>query len=325
MQIPVLSKRARAVRKTHYCRKAVSLADPGYKKAVIDFFTSSISQDLNPKGDISTIALGSRASKKVTALIIAKCAGVAAGFEEAAFIFKRRYPFFRHKISFKPLIQDGDKIKQGQGLAVLAGAANDLLAAERTLLNFLQRMGGIATLTSEYVKAVPLNVLVAPTRKTLCGLLDKKSVTVGGGGTHRINLSDAILIKDNHLKLLHGNLNALFDLLSEAKLKGRFIEIEVTSVNQAIEAINFHSLFSRKRFCRVPFFLMFDNFKPAEIRKVIHAAKKTGTCENIFFEASGGINGKNILSYAKSGVDVISSGALTHSAPALDISLEIDI
>jgi nicotinate-nucleotide pyrophosphorylase (carboxylating) len=317
-------KRAAAVRKSHCHLKAVSLADPAYKKAVNDFFTASVTGDLFPNGDISSALLGNRANEKVTARIISKCTGVAAGLEEVKFFFSRKHRFLKGGIEFIQSAGDGQKIRRGTVLGVLKGRVGDILSIERTVLNFLQRMGGIATMTNDLVKAVSHYTLVTSTRKTILGLTDKKAVVVGGGGTHRINLSDAVLIKDNHISIVKGDLRALMGQMAKIPSACRFVEIEVTSAKQAKLVVDIFSEAEKSYPLHVPFFLMFDNCRPADIKPVIDSLRRRPDCRNIYFEASGGINGKNIRSYAKSGVDVISSGTLTHSAPALDISLEID-
>lgn len=322
-QIAELNERINAVRQSHDCRDGVSLINPVYEKAVDDFFTTSVLQDINPCGDISTKALSRLIPKNAKAVIVSKCSGIAAGFAEATFLLRKSFPFFSQKINFKADIVDGQKIRVGQRLAVISGSARDLLVLERTLLNMLQRMSGVATITAEYVSKVPNNVLIAPTRKTLLGLLDKKAVTVGGGGTHRLNLSDAILMKDNHLKLLRGDMDLLFGSLAKAKNTGRFLEVEVGTTEQARSAVEAYTLAWKKVAQKIPLYLMFDNFKAIDIKKTIGCLRGTGKCENIYFEASGGINLDNIREYAKTGIDIISCGALTHSATSLDISLEI--
>jgi len=322
-QIAELKNRGEVVRSTHAFGFGVSLDNPIYAKAVVDFFTSSVLQDIYPGGDISTIALERFIPKKAKAVIVSKCAGIAAGFEEAEFLLEKSFPFFRNKISFKSQIKDGQKIKVGQELAVINGSARDLLVLERTILNMFQRMSGIATLTAEYVRRVPRNVLITPTRKTLWGLLDKKAVTVGGGGTHRLNLSDAILIKDNHLKLLRGDMGLLFGSLAKAKNIGRFLEVEVGTATQARKAVSYYEKVCGKGLKGVPLYLMFDNFKATDIKRTLSLLMKSFNCDNIYFEASGGINLNNVREYAQTGVDIISCGAITHSAPSLDISLEL--
>ena len=191
------------------------------------------------------------------------------------------------------------RIEKGDAIIKLVGGIKTILKLERTILNILQRMSGIATQTAHLVKLCP-HVLICPTRKTQWGLLDKKAVTVGGGGTHRLGLYDWILIKDNHLKISN----------FEFRILNKFWEIEVKNEKELKKAIALK-----------PDVIMFDNFKPNQIKKLIKILHEKHP--QIIFEASGGINEETIKNYSQTGVDVISLGALTHSTKALDISLDI--
>jgi nicotinate-nucleotide pyrophosphorylase (carboxylating) len=171
------------------------------------------------------------------------------------------------------------------------------------------------------VKLVKDKVLIAATRKTHWGMIDKKACAVGGALTHRLALNDAVLIKDNHLALIDHDFEKIFYKIRNAKTPGRFIELEITSLSDAKKVIFYYKKFTSK----FPFYLMLDNMKPALIRKVIQYVKNAGLYNCILFEASGGINKENIFNYAKSGVDLLSLGMLTHSSPALDISLEFEL
>lgn len=176
-------------------------------------------------------------------------------------------------------------------------------------------MSGVATTTARMVKLARKknhSILLTPTRKTLWGWLDKRACVLGGGGTHRLSLDDAILIKHNHLKAAGVPLKAF---LSKAvtKARGRFIEVEVTNARDASAAAE---ILSRG-------IVMFDNCTPALIKKAITQIKRDGFYNKILFEASGGITAKNIQSYAQTGVDILSLGSITHSAPSLDFSMRI--
>jgi nicotinate-nucleotide pyrophosphorylase (carboxylating) len=185
-------------------------------------------------------------------------------------------------------------------LLKLNGTIKNILKTERTALNILQRMSGIATETNKLVKKIKHKSLLCSTRKTQWGLLDKKAVMLGGGGTHRLGLHDFILVKDNHL--------AATDKINWQKLSKKFWEIEVDSTKQAL-------VFARYN----PDAIMLDNFKPQTIKRTI---KKLSP--QIIFEASGGITESNLFEYAKTGVDVISMGSLTHSTKSLNINLQVD-
>lgn len=254
--------------------------------------------------------------------IFAHQAGVIAGLEEVQYFLKKEISL--KNIRFSALVKDGDRVKNGSALAALEGTILDLLKAERVILNTLQRMSGIATQASYLVKKVPKNVLIVPTRKTLWGLLDKKACTLGGAGTHRLDLQDAVLVKDNHLAAIEQNFSQLFKRLTkipQAELKVlRFIEVEVTSLSA------FKKLLEEceKAPIRPNFlFVMLDNFKPAGIRAARKYLLKLPFAKSVFLEASGGITLKNISQYAKTGVQIISSGALTHSAASFDCSFEL--
>jgi nicotinate-nucleotide pyrophosphorylase (carboxylating) len=207
-------------------------------------------------------------------------------------------------------------------IAVLEGDAKEMLRMERTILNFLQHMCGVATAAQAYVrKCVRFPVLVCPTRKTPWGLLDKRACVVGGAGTHRLNLSDAVLVKDTHLDLLEHDYRMLADKLAAAQNLGRFVEIEVESMAEGRKASRILAALQKER--SIPCLIMLDNMKPDDIRKFVKELRSSKSWRNILIEASGGISLKNIKEYARTGVDVVSVGAMTHSAQALDISFKI--
>lgn len=247
--------------------------------------------------DVTTEALIG-ADEKMTAKIIKKSPGISCGIEEVL-----------HFIPGARASKDGDIVIE------LNGNARDILVKERTCLNLLMRMSGIATFTRKMVDLAGPDVLLVPTRKTLWGLLDKRACHVGGGGTHRLDLHDAILIKDNHLSLLDYDIEKALEKAFVSYSGARFVEIEVETQKDAITA---HNAFKRLNF-NVPAVIMFDNMAPSEIRGVLAEIGKT----DVLFEASGGITGKDLKEYSETGVDVISMGELTMNAPALDFSMEI--
>lgn len=247
---------------------------------------------------------------KAKATLLAKADGVLAGIDVARLVFVR----IDSKIKFKIFIKDGSKLKNGDIIAVIKGNARSILKAERTALNFLQRLSGIVTLTAQYVALVSdLKVDILDTRKTTPGMriLEKYAVSMGGGRNHRFNLSDGILIKDNHLETLYSQGMTLKEIVTKAKEnapKGIKVEVEVTNIKEVNEAVSSGADI-----------IMLDNMTSVQMRRAVKKIPST-----IKTEASGGINLDNVRSVAETGVNFISVGALTHSAKALDISLEFE-
>lgn len=273
-------------------REKLSLKNHKYKaqvKWLVDFM---LQEDLDNRGDITTDTV-IKNNPKVTAIITAKENGVLAGLEEVSTILKT------YNLKPKTYKKDGQKIKKNEKIIKLSGKIKDVLKLERTILNILQRMSGITTQTDKLVKKG--GPLLCSTRKTQWGLLDKKAVTLGGGGTHRLGLHDWILIKDNHIA--NSKTYNLKPITS-------FFEIECKTEKQFTEFLKLK-----------PSAIMLDNFTPQNIKKIL---KKYSTdTKGIIIEASGGITEKNIREYQKTGVDIISLGSLTHSTKSLDISLNI--
>ncbi len=242
--------------------------------------------------------------------ILAKEKGIIAGIEIAVEIF------CEFSVSTKVLKFDGDNIQPGEIIMEITGDPRSILSVERTVLNLMMRMSGIATLTRkmvEMVENVNPNVLVAGTRKTTPGLqfIEKDAIRSGGGDTHRYRLDDSILIKDNHLAVVGG----VAEALSRARKYASFtkkIEIEVESLEETLEA-------SRSG----ADIILLDNMNPKEVINVLSVLEEEKLRENVIIEVSGGINMDNIVHYAKTGVDVISTGYITHSAKSLDLSLEL--
>ncbi len=278
------------------------------RKVLEDKLTQLIAEDVG-QGDVTAAAIvpqGSIAQAK----IIAKGTGVVAGIEETTVLAETL------GLKVIPHIADGQEVKSGQKLMQLSGDARTILTGERTILNLLSRMSGIATTTkrlTEKLKKEGLKARVAATRKTALGFLyfDKKAVMIGGGDTHRMNLDDMILIKDNHLVLAGSLENALKRAKENASFSKK-IEVEITQPNDAVKAAQLGADI-----------IMFDNFNPKQVKDAVKSLKKEGFFGKVLLEASGGINEENLLDFAKAEVDLISMGALTHSVKALDISLEI--
>jgi nicotinate-nucleotide pyrophosphorylase (carboxylating) len=246
----------------------------------------------------------------VEAEVIAKEDGTMAGIEESIAFLRSQ------DLQVKPLISDGESIKKKAVILRIVGNARTLLTVERTLLNSLSRMSGIATKTRclvEKTRNAGYKTRIACTRKVAPGLLyfDKKATMLGGGDTHRLHLDDMILIKDNHLAII-GDVSRAVKKARETVSFSKKIEIEVSSADQALEAAKTGADI-----------IMLDNFSPHKIREALALLKKKGLRDKVLIEASGGINEQNILEYAATGVDIVSLGEITDSVKALDISLEV--
>ena len=244
------------------------------------------------------------------ASVLVKAKGVLAGIEVAKRVFLKVDPSLKVEI----LLQDGSRIKPGDIAATISGKVTGILKAERTALNFLQRLSGIASLTAQYVEAIKgSQVVITDTRKTTPGLrmLEKYAVRMGGGQNHRFHLGDALLIKDNHLVALRSQGESLKEIVARAKQKapgGIKVEVEVSNFQEAMEAVEGGADI-----------IMLDNMSLEEMRRVVAAVSGKSK-----FEASGGITLENVRDVALTGVYIISIGALTHSPRALDISLELE-
>ena len=218
----------------------------------------------------------------------------------------------RYEVISHPEMFDGVRVKKGQAIAVIRHNARVILACERVILNLLQRMSGIATLTRQYVDAIAgTQAKILDTRKTIPGLrvLDKYAVRCGGGENHRLDLSDGILIKNNHISL-GGGIEKVLKRAHELRKPGQTIDIEVRTFDELRDALD-NGAES----------LLLDNMSPAEIKKALSIIAERGV--QIPTEASGGIQIENIRKYALTGVNYISVGALTHSAAAVDLSMRI--
>ena len=266
------------------------------------------------KGDVTT-RLTVPEGRKAKGVIRAKEKGVIAGLPVAELVLKT----VNKKVIFKARVKEGERVKKGQTIAEVIGDARSILTAERTALNFLQRLSGIATLTNQFVEKIkPYKVKIFDTRKTTPGLryLEKYAVRCGGGHNHRMGLWEMVLIKDNHLRLQASGLRlqALVKKIRKRIPKRMGIEVEAKTLREVREALE----------AGVDI-IMLDNMNLKSIKKAVelcHRSPVTGHRSPII-EVSGGITLKNVRKIAKAGVDRISIGALTHSAKALDISLDI--
>lgn len=265
-----------------------------------------LEEDLG-RGDVTSELLIPE-GKRIKAAIMAKESGVLAGVEEAEKLCKSL------GITIRSLVQDGGKLRKGQMIATLEGDARKMLGIERTLLNVLSHMSGIATMTSELTRMARRHnkrVFIAATRKTLPGLrqLEKKAVMIGGGMPHRYDLGSMILVKGNHLKII-GGIRKLEKTIRKGG-KRKTLEVEATGIKEAVLA------------SRLADIVMLDNMDPKEIKAAIREMERRGLRKRVILEASGGINKGNLADYAKTGVDIISMGSLTNSAKALDMSLRV--
>ena len=263
------------------------------------------------EGDVTTSLL-IPVDMNVEASVIAKETGVVAGVEEAQILLRSL------GIEVEVSLDDGTKVKPKQTVLKMHGDARTILTAERTVLNLLARMSGIASATGNLVnqlRKARIKVRVACTRKTAPGLIyfDKKAVRIGGGDTHRLHLDDMILIKDNHLAIAGAVEQAVRKAKENASLCKK-IEVEVTRVDDVLPAVKAGADI-----------VMLDNFSPQRIRKAIEFMKKEKCYGKVLLEASGGITAKNVMEFASTGVDLVSLGELTQSSRALNMSLEIDI
>jgi len=261
------------------------------------------------QGDVTT-ALIVPAGSTCEAEVIAKESGVAAGIEEGKILLESL------GLKVRALVADGEETKARKVLLKIFGDTQTILSVERTLLNIVSRMSGIATTTRGIVRKVKkagLRTRVACTRKTAPGLLyfDKKAVLIGGGDTHRLHLDDMILIKDNHITVEGSVENAVKKAREKASFSKK-IEVEVTRVGDVLAAAKAKADI-----------IMLDNFSPRRIQRAIRLLEEKGFLGKVLLEASGGITAKNVLAFASTGVDVVSLGEITGSPKTLDISLEI--
>jgi nicotinate-nucleotide pyrophosphorylase (carboxylating) len=262
----------------------------------------ALSEDLGPNGDITSDSV-IRQDSMSRGVLVARGEGVIAGLEVAAYVFEAVDP----TVVFDPLVEDGDRIPSGRHIAVVSGISRSVLSAERTALNLLGRMSGVATATARFVDAVAgTGARIADTRKTMPGLraLDKYAVRVGGGMNHRFGLYDAVLIKDNHLAM--SGITSAVAAAREAVNPGVMIEVEVTSLEQLSELLETDA-------DRV----LLDNMEPDMLKRAVGMVDG-----RITTEASGGVTLENVRQIAETGVDIISVGWITHSAPELGIALD---
>jgi len=246
---------------------------------------------------------------RARAEIIVKQPGILAGITEAAIAFDEV------GVRAKIVKNDGQRVRPGDIVMQVEGSARGILAAERTALNLLMRMSGVATATREMLERAQKgnpDVVIAATRKTmpLLSYFDKRAIRMGGGDPHRFRLDDCVVVKDNHIRLV-GSIDAAVKRARGASFSKK-VEIEVNRPKDALDAARAGADI-----------VMLDNMKPADVKRAVKSIAKAGLRERVMLEASGGIDPSNVVGYAASGVDIVSSSYMTLRAPALDMSLEI--
>lgn len=300
--------------KALFPRDLLNISELRYRKWVRAFFARQLSQDAANRDATARSPL---IAGHCRADIIVKRGGILAGIQEVRFFLASR------KIKFFCAASDGDPVSSGQTIATLEGDARILLSLERTILNFLGRMCGIATEARRLVllaSRVDKKLLISCTRKTLSGYVDKRACLVGGAAAHRLDLADAILIKRNYLAASGRTLGSYIRSVQIGR-RVRFVETECTRISQVSEIrAAYEELIKKKP--NIPFGILFDNMPPPMIRRALEKIPRA-LRSKIFTEASGGITAKNIPIYARTGVDVLSLGVLTHSARWLDVSMRI--
>lgn len=290
-----------------------------YGRCVIDFFQFQSEYD---GVDITTDLLLSNAEKEATATIVAREPGILAGYKELEYwIAQEKIP-----VKFGWGIKEGEKFEAKSALLSITGPIATILKTERIILNFLSRLCGIATVTQKICAQTQDTVYIAATRKTLWGMLDKKAVSIGGGLSHRLGLFDAVLAKENHLSALKNGVRTaaqkiIAALVNSPEKLGSFWEIEVETVTEFQEVLEeFENIV-----CPIPGVILLDNFTPEAISALLQKIDKQKLHRNgIWLEASGGITLENVSAFAKSGVDVLSLGMLTHTPKPIDLSLQIE-
>lgn len=300
----------------------LTLGHPGYRGSVRAFIETLLRDDLAPR-DLTVAALGlSRGQAK--AAILARDGGVVAGLAELAFLFQA----YGITVAFEK--SDGDAIRPGDVLLRAEGDEMQLLALERVGLNLIQRMSGIATAircVQERASRRHSAVRIVGTRKTPWGLLDKRALHLGNGGTHRLGLGDAVVVKNNHLAMLAPREEDAAPIAIERAWGSRkdsaFIEVEVRGEAAARAAAETFRRFRERSADDYPCLLMLDNMTPDQVGGILDALRREGLWEHVLIEASGGISESNVEAYAARGVDAISIGALTHSVRALDVCQRI--
>ena len=292
----------------------MSLRNKLSESALEDLIHGALREDIG-SGDITTKLLIPK-NRLIKAAIILKEKATVAGLEIARKVFKA----VDKDIRFEAVSADGSQEKPGKIIAKIQGQAGSILSGERTALNFLSHLSGVATVTRSFAEQVkPYKVKIMDTRKTTPGLreLEKCAVALGGGYNHRMGLWDAVLVKDNHIAVLKVgskgiNIKDIARLVKEKKPQGMKADIEVRNLKEFQEVLKIP-----------PDIIMLDNMDISQIKKAVAMRDAQRNRQNVKIEVSGGVCLSNVKAIAKTGVDIISIGALTHSAKAVDMSLEV--
>ncbi|MBD3228108.1 MAG: carboxylating nicotinate-nucleotide diphosphorylase [Candidatus Lokiarchaeota archaeon] len=279
-----------------------------YKELLKEKLISFLKEDIN-YGDITTNLLITD-EKNIKAAVISDEFGIIAGIQEAKLLCEIM------NLKYNTLLKDGAQVKRNTKIMEIIGKAKSILTVERTLINIMMRMSGIASITNSLVKSVKKvnpNIRIACTRKTTPGFryFEKRAVEIGGGDTHRYRLDDMVLIKDNHLLCIDNFTNQIKRLKKDLSFSKK-IELEVKSEKEALEGATLEIDI-----------LMLDNFNPGKASQVIEKLKQKNIRDKLLIEISGDITPENIIKYAKLDVDIISMGFITHSTKALGMSLDI--
>ena len=297
-----------------------------YFEFLTSYVDASLQADLANNGDVTTTLLHEDFPAKLTAKIVAKQDGVFSGEQELEYIAKKaglnlKMELITMEHASGGTISSGAKFKKGDVICTLKGSAYSLLSVERTLLNLLQRMCGIATAASKFETQ---HTRVAVTRKTPLPFLDKRAAIDGGVLPHRVNLSDAIMIKDTHLDQFGRDFEVVEERLKNAheadELRGiSFVDIEVETEEEALKVARI----AKKLDLKVPMVVMLDNFTQENVKKTIKTLETDDLWRYVLVEVSGGITSKNYKEYDISGVSVMSIGEITHSVNVCDLSMKV--
>lgn len=297
----MMNKRQQKLKKLYDHSAQLTPKNAWYRVQLHRYLLEGIREDITQ--DITTNRFVGR-YVQAEAVIVSHATGKLAGMQELRWAAQQLH------LDVKVGLADGHNIIPDQIVARLAGKARTLFAAERTLLNVVQRMSGIATSTNTLVQQCTKSIAICATRKTLFGGLDKRAVSIGGGLTHRLGLGDGVLVKDNHLAVLP----KLTDLKKIHFSKRSSRTIEITSLAQLKTVVTLLLDYD---------VIMFDNFTPLKIKQAITWLRQQGLYQRYLLEASGGITPETIKQFSSTGVDAVSLGCLTHSVRSLDLSLEI--
>lgn len=274
-----------------------------------DVVARALAEDLDTRGDMTTLATVP-AEASTRAVVVARAPGVVAGVDAARAVFAA----VDERVTFSAAVADGARVGAGSAIATVSGPTRALLTAERSALNLLGHLSGVATATRAYVDAVAgTGCVVRDTRKTLPGLrdLEKAAVVAGGGRNHRRGLSDGVLVKDNHVAAAGGVARATALAVAAAARAGVPLQVEVDDLDELEEAL--------AEGARA---VLLDNFGLDDLRRAV--ARCRAQDEPVFVEASGGITLETVAAVAATGVDAVAVGAITHSAPALDVALDVE-